>query len=166
MDHADTIMVSSGCLLIIIFLYIFTDISNRMYRKAQFGPIALKTFNLIIMALLISFVMGFYVIQFYAEPMLNHADFLGNKRLYNARTKLPDDPDLKDAFSHTKLNDKVKYFFGKTENYRSVNIFSRWKDDVNMLYIWSILFSQLVASILVGVVLQLLWEDRPITEPL
>jgi len=125
--------------------------------------------------------MGFYVIQFYAKPMLNHAGFLGNKRLYKAQIeknnalsdnsklkekKLPDDPDLKDAFGHPRLNDKVKYFFGKTENYRSVKVFSSWIDDVIMLYVWSILFSQLVASILVGIVLQLLWEDRPITEPL
>ena len=86
--------------------------------------------------------------------------------LYEAKTKLPDDPDLKDVFGHPKLNDKVKYFFGKTENYRSVKVFSSWSDDAKVLYVWSILFSQLVASILVGIVLQLLWEDRPITEPL
>jgi hypothetical protein len=45
-----------------------------------------------------------------------------------------------------------------------LGIFRGWKKGV--YYIWSILFSQLVLSILMGVVLQLLWEDRPITEPL
>lgn len=169
MDNAERILISSGCLLIIIFLYIFTDISNRMYRKAQFVPIALKTFNLIIMALLISFVMGFYVIQFYAGPMLNHADFLGNKRLYKAeiaKDKLPDDPDLYKIFTeHSEILDENVKCFGKFENYSSVKIWLPW-GPARAIYIWSILFSQLVVSILIGVVLQLLWEDRPITEPL
>jgi len=33
-------------------------------------------------------------------------------------------------------------------------------------YVWSIHLSQFMVSILIGIVLQLLWEDRPITEPL
>jgi len=174
MDNAEKIMLASGCLLIIIFLYIFTDICNRMYRKPQFWRITLKTFNLIIMAILISFVMGFYVIQFYAEPMLNHAGFLGNKRLYKPQTAkedLPDDPDLHEVFEDEKiakdLDDNIKYFIKskEIENYHSINYKYPWATG-KAIYIWSILFSQLVASILIGIVLQLLWEDRSITEPL
>ena len=41
-----------------------------------------------------------------------------------------------------------------------------FKGKAGILYIWSILLSQFVVSILIGVVLQLLWEDRAITEPL
>jgi hypothetical protein len=172
MDDAERILISSGCLLIILFLYIFTDISNRMYRTTNFVPIALKTVNLIIMALLISFVMGFYVIQFYAEPMLNHSGFLSNKRLYTDQFAKYDpnfDPDLKDVFTtdEERLKEDVKYFIKseKIKNYRSIDIHFPWKT-AKAIYVWSILFSQLVVSILIGVVLQLLWEDRPITEPL
>ena len=55
--------------------------------------------------------------------------------------------------------------FTKRKNYSSIDIHFPWKT-AKAIYVWSILFSQLVVSILIGVVLQLLWEDRPITEPL
>jgi hypothetical protein len=38
--------------------------------------------------------------------------------------------------------------------------------DTKFYYIWSVHLSQFMVSILIGIVLQLLWEDRPITEPL
>ena len=39
-------------------------------------------------------------------------------------------------------------------------------NEVTFYYIWKILFSQFLVAMLIGIVLQLLWEDRPITEPL
>ena len=38
--------------------------------------------------------------------------------------------------------------------------------NTKIYYIWSIHLSQFMVSILIGIVFQLLWEDRPITEPL
>ena len=35
-----------------------------------------------------------------------------------------------------------------------------------IIYIWSVLLSQALMAIFIGVILQLIWEDRPITEPL
>jgi len=48
------------------------------------------------------------------------------------------------------------------ENFSVAKLFTGTK----FCYIWSIHLSQFMVSILIGIVLQLLWEDRPITEPL
>jgi len=79
------------------------------------------------------------------------------------------------------LYDHVEYIYGKDDHknaddscgksiagpkhYHSHSI-GLFKGKASIIYIWSILFSQLVVSILIGIVLQLLWEDRAITEPL
>lgn len=169
-------------LFIIIFLYIFTDIGNRLYRKMD-RQVICKTITLIGMAFVISFVMGFYVVQFYAKPMLENADFLKNKRLYNEGSGPAFDdfePGLDEFFSEKsddnqkewRLQDHIKYFYKgedeshmKIENFKKVPI--KFPIPIGSIrYIWSILFSQFLVSILFGIVLQLLWEDRPITEPL
>jgi len=49
------------------------------------------------------------------------------------------------------------------ENFSVAELFTT---DTKFYYIWSIHLSQFMVSILIGIVFQLLWEDRPITEPL
>ena len=48
------------------------------------------------------------------------------------------------------------------ENFSVAKLFTGTK----FYYVWSIHLSQFMVSILIGIVFQLLWEDRPITEPL
>ena len=194
---ASMVLVFDVFLLIIIFMYIFTDIANRMYRKVD-RRVFFKSVNLIGMSLLMSFVIGFYVIQFFAEPMIENSGFLENKRLYaelpkeinagnaNMRKSEGDHqpsffPQKIDEFFSEKsrdnewtweLDDRVEYIRGsdnsvsRIQNYKLISLFMEMGTLKNILYIWSILFSQFVVSILIGVVLQLLWEDRAITEPL
>ena len=202
--HATTVLIFDLFLLVIIFMYIFTDISNRMYRKADWR-VALKSVNLIVMALVLSFVIGFYVIQFFAEPMIENSGFLEDERVYNRLpTKdqendspnsrennaavYPEKMQLSEFFNgnairngtpwNWDIHDYVEYLIGmddskgkdddsgiRTYHSHSIGIF-KGKRKPSIIYIWSILFSQFVVSILIGVVLQLLWEDRAITEPL
>ncbi len=168
--NSTMVLVFDAFLLVVIFLFIFTDIANKMYRKID-GRIFLKTLNLMFIALIVSFVMGFYVIQFYAKPMLENSGFLNAEILFDG--KAPETSLCLDQFFEWEnLKPKIKYFVGDGEesawkNYkkRAIELF-RIMGDGHIRYIWSILFSQFVVSILFGIVLQLLWEDRPITEPL
>jgi hypothetical protein len=201
--HSSTVLVFDLFLLVIIFMYIFTDISNRMYRKADLRVVR-KTFVLVGMALVLSFVIGFYVIQFFGKPMIENSGFLENKMLYNVQPfhgsgqpSLDDQefPASLDEFfdeqrhswlywhSHFwDLKDHVEFLYGADDHLEteaagragsdiSIKNYTRYPVGLlplkpNIRYIWSILLSQFVISILIGIVLQLLWEDRPITEPL
>jgi len=182
---ASMVLVFDVFLLIIIFMYIFTDIANRMYRRADWR-VFFKSVNLIGMALVISFAIGFYVIQFFAKPMIENSGFLQNERIYN--NKFPEKKGSKGDNQHNyfaqtldelfskkwegKIHHDVKYIIGTDEtvtrvsNYKLIKLVVKMGSLKNIIYIWSILFSQFVVSILIGVVLQLLWEDRAITEPL
>ena len=209
----------------------------------------MKSVNLIVMALVLSFLIGFYVIQFFAKPMIENSGFLENERAYNIlpakdqgdepimsmKAQLydffmkkatlkgttwtwelhdyveyllneddssnvgennaavyPKKTQLHEYFTeyairkgpnwHWDLPDNVEYLIGmddlshvngskgkdddsgiKTYHSHSIGLF---KGKASIIYIWSILLSQFIVSILIGVVLQLLWEDRAITEPL
>ena len=204
--HATIALIFDLFLLVIIFMYIFTDISNRMYRKADWR-VALKSVNLIVMALVLSFVIGFYVIQFFAKPMIENSGFFESKRSYNIQPKKAganenaptdslDNINLKEFFTETAtrkkttkettteekwtwdLHDYVEYIYDKDDHKEDAScadstagpkhshFIGLFGTKADILYIWSILLSQFVVSILIGVVLQLLWEDRAITEPL
>ena len=177
--NACEVFLFDGCLITLLFLYIFTDIGNQTYRSAgkhSSFRIALKTISLIGMSLIVSFVMGFYVIQFYAAPMLENSDFLTHELLYKKKNKPAENapyPTLQEFFEKTifeeTIQEKMKFFikFKKWEwrNYASRKLQLPFLNRP-LIYIWSILFSQFVVSILMGAVLQLIWEDRPITEPL
>ena len=179
----EMILASDAFMLLIIFLYIYTDIGNQMYRRNE-SQILKKTFSLIGMAMAISFVVGFYVLQFYARPIIQNSGFLEYNRIYKdfkAPTKNP--PRLDEVFTKEKLegkyelNEKYKYlhFLGERwRNYRerllsplfTSNAQSEELFNGRIIVIWSVLLSQFIVAIFVGVILQLIWEDRPITEPL
>ena len=197
--HATIALIFDLFLLVIIFMYIFTDISNRMYRKADWR-VALKSVNLIVMALVLSFVIGFYVIQFFAKPMIENSGFFESKRLYNILPKKAGTNEyapsaylekirLNEFFTEKATNgewtwdlhDYVEYIYGKDDHkngddscgesiagpkHYHRHFIGLFGAEAGIIYIWSILLSQFVVSILIGVVLQLLWEDRAITEPL
>jgi len=219
-----------------------------MYRKADWR-VALKSVNLIAMALVLSFVIGFYVIQFFAKPLIENSGFLEDERAYNRlpakdqddesnismKTQLydffmkkatlkgttwpwelhdyveyllneddssgvrrnntgmyPEKMQLREFFNENAvreeipwswdLHDDVEYIYGKDDHKEAddscgrstagpkhshfIGLFGTKAKEKSIIYIWSILLSQFVVSILIGVVLQLLWEDRAITEPL
>jgi hypothetical protein len=91
-----------------------------------------------------------------AEPMLENSGFLTSEKLgiIDPNHNLPNEIESLKEQGNRKL-------FGISNYYSLPSFFGR-----PFYYIWSVHFSQFMMSILFGIVLQLLWEDRPITEPL
>jgi hypothetical protein len=204
-------------LIVIIFLIIYTRIQNRLIRAK--GSNFVKALHLLLFAMFISFIQGFYVLQFMAEPMLENSDFLkkDNARLFPQKTedvnqdkkeikeinvsKLAIEPMQKNessAVPHTypvsKLQEQLmvkatlkdvtlkveksiddsdnnmeiltkqdRKLYG-INNYTSLPVWNN--KEFKIYHIWSIHLSQFVMSILNGIIWLLIWEDRPITEPL
>ncbi len=67
----------------------------------------------------------------------------------------------KSTADYSKYSGKLKIGSVEIENYKAIP-----DKEIKIRYIWSVHLSQFVMSILIGIVLQLLWEDRPVTEPL
>ena len=184
------IFVVNLSLFVLIYLYIFTDIRNKLI-KLQEGVVFRKAGALVLFAMLISFVQGFYVLQFQAEPMLENSGFLtsDNSKLFDTKN-VSEIKDIKiTGMEHSRLPNSLaiaeithevdgdskdnkisilesgrqgeREMFG-IKNFSIAEIFRGTK----LYYIWSIHLSQFMVSILIGIVLQLLREDRPITEPL
>ena len=159
------IVVVNIVLFVILFLYIFTDIRNKLVRIPD-STVIKRAFGIIFLAMLISFVQGFYVIQFKAKPMLENSGFLENKLVEEgpnidiSRGKFNNEPNADSQAPNSKYDGSL---FG-LRNFTTVKLFSN--NDCHLRYIWSVHLSQLMMSIMIGIVLQLLWEDRPITEPL
>jgi hypothetical protein len=155
------IVVVNIVLFVILFLYIFTDIRNKLFRVPD-STVRIRAFGIIFLAMLISFVQGFYVIQFKAKPMIENSGFL---ETMSGEEKPSIDMSLGNQNADSQA-DYSKYkgnLFG-FRNFRSVKLF--FSNECHFRYIWSVHLSQFMMSILIGVVLQLLWEDRPITQPL
>ncbi|MCG2757782.1 MAG: hypothetical protein L6263_05060 [Desulfobacteraceae bacterium] len=182
------IFVVNSVLFVLIYLYVFTDIKNKLV-KLRDNVVFRRAGALVLFAMLISFVQGFYVMQYQAKPMLENSGFLksDNPKLFGQK-KADNIKDIKikgikhlDSYDHLSIeeithgvdanNDNIDIL--KTgrqkernllgiENFSSAELFTGTK----FYYIWSIHLSQFMVSILIGIVLQLLWEDRPITEPL
>lgn len=184
------LLILNLILLTILFLYIFTDISNQTYKESNLR-IAGKSVCLIVVAMLVSFVMGFYVVQFGAKSFLENSGFLQDNRLYFLdKIKNP----AKEETFEKDITNFIDYIYSKElinnsiendldlfmRNYKvhkkyRENLSSRpieikvgpWEPLIGTIrYIWPVIFSQFIMSILFGIVLQMLWEDRPITEPL
>ena len=157
----------------IILLYIITEIRNKLVRQTDITVLK-RSIGIIFLAMVISFIQGFYVIQLTAKPMLENSEFLEKILTKNknfsldivldsdlvAVHKLEDEERDKLANKEPIYNGKL---VGEIKNYKRFKIFNR---NIYIRYIWSIHLSQFMMAILIGVVLQLLWEDRPITEPL
>ena len=230
--------------LVLLFLYVYTDISNHTYQNSGRNPRRenlIKAGNLLAMAGVLSLVMGHYVIQFFAVPLLENSGSLNHPVFYEKNlvpSKYPDlecffhpescdqyplvsgenmmtqekhdiflYPSIKDICTKDSdervlqgtfiyngssapqkklqkkpiLRENIKYFLKikdlKVENFhiRKIILPSRleilsplvsWLHIDRIVYIFSVLFSQTIISIFMGVVLQMIWEDRPITEPL
>jgi hypothetical protein len=177
-------MVINIILFIIIYIYVFTDIKNKLIRVSDVTIIK-RTLFLLFFAMLISFVQGFYVIQLQAKPILENSGFLSNiysaanankfdeslanqkeqgldkvLRSFNSKKENLYDGDLPDYANYTG---KLDFKAFELNNFKRLDGFFQF---FKLRYIWSILLSQFMMSILIGIVLQLLWEDRPITEPL
>lgn len=173
--HAGEIVIINLVLIVIIFLYISTDIKNKLIRISE-SAVLRRAFSLLLFAMLISFIQGFYVVQFGAKTMLENSGFLenlptckinnksDNKSLYGIERYLGENS------SEEKPNyaNYDRYFIKKPEikNYEWVNLNLFNSNGYKIRYIWSILLSQFIMSIFIGIILQFLWEDRPITEPL
>jgi hypothetical protein len=153
--NAGKIAVVNAVLFVLLLLYVFTDIRNKLIRVGD-GAVLRRTVGVLFFAMLISFVQGFYVLQFMAEPMLENSEFLISEKL----EIIDSIPDLSNEIEslEKQVNRKL---FGISNFYSVDSFFGR-----PFYYIWSVHLSQFMMSILFGIVLQLLWEDRPITEPL
>jgi len=184
-----SIVLFDCVILLMIGIYVYTDISNKLFKTKRYEMLKRSTV-IIGVALIISFVQGFYVIQFYAEPMLENCRFLllDNDKLFefkkgalntDEKYRLKKHPpvtlqDMIKKETETIRNDPWKktflksnyYFLPFPDRFQFSDNDKRNKPQNGIVYIWSIIFSQLVVSVLIGIVLQLLWEDRPITEPL
>ncbi len=189
---AGKICVVNIVLFVLIYLYIFTDIKNKLVRLPE-KVILVRTGVIVLFAMLISFVQGFYVLQFQGKPMLENSGFLtsDNPKLFDTKniseikdikitgmehSRLPnslsiaeithevniDSKDNKISILETGRQGERKLFAIK--NFSIAELFTSTK--FKFYYVWSIHLSQFMVSILIGIVLQLLWEDRPITEPL
>jgi hypothetical protein len=162
--NAPKILMTDTILFVLIFLYVFTDIRNKLF-KAKNRIVIGRAMVLVLFAILISFVQGFYVLQFQAEPMLENSGFLNNPKMCSPEDLERIEGEKKDINKISMMlnceKQKVRKIWG-IENFSAPETFMGG----NLYYIWCILFSQLLMSILIGIVLQLLWEDRPITEPL
>lgn len=163
------ILILNVVLVIIIFLYIFTDIKNKLIRAAR-GTVFKRASMLLLLAMLISFIQGFYVIQFQAKPMLENSGFIkDNYRFLTEVKQNGSAEDKQNGLTEVERNrihhiEKSKDIFGLKFCYLDSRPILN--EEIRIYHIWSIHFSQFVMSILIGIVLQLLWEDRPITEPL
>ena len=182
------IFVVNLVLFVLIYLYIFTDIRNKLI-KLQEGVVFRKAGALVLFAMLISFVQGFYVLQFMAKPMLETSGFLtsDNPKLFDQKNVSEiknieitgiEHLHSRNSLAISKITHKVN-----SKDHKIIILESGCQKERKMLgiknfsiaklftgtelyYIWSIHLSQFMVSILIGIVLQLLWEDRPITEPL
>jgi len=172
-------------LLIIITLYVFTDIRNKLVRIKE-SAILRRTAILIIFAMLISVIQGYYVILYNAKPILENSGFLttDNRKIWgNNETVLDNIQSIESNLPSIRKNalvyenvrvakdnpdvdiDKILGNENSKVWYKVIPLFG-YSKKYEIRVIPSILFSQFIMSILAGIVLQLLWEDRPITEPL
>ncbi|PXF58993.1 MAG: hypothetical protein C4B58_04775 [Deltaproteobacteria bacterium] len=192
--NAGGIAVVNVVLFVLLFLYVFTDICNKLIRVRD-GAVLKRTVGVLVFAMLISFVQGFYVLQFMAKPMLENSGFLTSENLgiKKPETKLQNITKDEDVEITVIKPDLIKDYTLKFQTISStVKEVAKHDNNVTILreqhnrklfgisnygslpsffgrpfyYIWSVHLSQFMMSILFGIVLQLLWEDRPITEPL
>ncbi len=172
-------------LLILLYLYIFTDIRNKLVLISDW-QVAKRAFWLVFFAMIISLVQGHYVIQFKAKTMIENSGFLETltqglsetksisvlkgikeirekaKKGLNSKECKKGPVELADYEKHN--GDFILGWDGLTiavDNYSEID-----RSLYKVRYIWSVLLSQFLMSILIGIILQLIWEDRPITEPL
>lgn len=163
--HMGKTVVVDVVLLTIISIYIFTDIRNKLVKIRSRGVLA-RSVCLLLFAMLISFVQGFYVLQFKAQPILENSGFLNhnNARLLGLKSENNSLVKQYDGRLEILGEQKPLRILGfELNNFEKIKIAGLQN---YFYYIWSIHLSQFVMAILIGVILQLLWEDRPITEPL
>lgn len=166
MAHVGKIVTVNIVLFITLSLYIFTDIRNKLIRVSE-SAVFRRTILLVFFAMTISFVQGYYVLQFQAKPMLENSGFL---------TKANDDQlEIKGSDKQWKAEEnKLEILELQKRALYGIKNFSAHESflgkltgsNFSLYYIWSIHLSQFMMAILIGIILQLLWEDRPITEPL
>lgn len=182
-----TLVLMNIALFVVMALFIYTDIRNKLIRAKEIS-VVVRTFALLSFAMLISLVQGFYVLQVKAVPVLLTSDFLimghilkkddprlGGKTQENRKLSEAEKIDV--IFNNTKpsFDTKEKEFL-KNEYFDGDKLFGRFKrgisikafnkDDLIIYYIWPLLLSQFMVAIIIGLALQLLWEDKSITEPL
>ncbi|MCG2831306.1 MAG: hypothetical protein L6302_09660, partial [Desulfobacteraceae bacterium] len=80
------IFVVNSVLFVLIYLYVFTDIKNKLV-KLRDNVVFRRAGALVLFAMLISFVQGFYVMQYQAKPMLENSGFLksDNPKLFGQK---------------------------------------------------------------------------------
>ena len=163
------IIILDLALLIIIFSFIFTTIRNRLKRIRDKEVLKRSAF-LVIFASSVSLFQGFYITQLEAKEILSVSDFFG-KLVENSNEKKENtdgyvcEPiilDINDNKSIDKYCKPIKEVI-KEGNFEISYIKT---DSFTIYYLWKILASQFLVAILIGIVLQLLWEEKSITEPL
>jgi len=87
--EAGKIFVVNSVFFVLIYLYVFTDIRNKLVRVRE-AAVLRRAAVLVLFAMLISFVQGFYVLQFQAKPMLENSGFLtsDNPKLFDTKKRL------------------------------------------------------------------------------
>ena len=200
MANAGKTTLVNAVLCTILVLYIFTDIRNKLIRTKN-RVVLKRAIGILALAMLISFMQGFYVLQLKAKPILENSGFLTTDNL-NIPVKMPFGSSI-DSNKIPHSSPVVKHHIfpsgssgsSETKTLKEITVQEKYPSDTGKIeilrkqtdrnffdlpnydstttlfgfplyYIWSVHFSQFMMAILAGIVLQLLWEDRPITEPL
>ena len=154
-----------------------TDIKNKIiinpqwiYKKSFLNirkldlTVFKRTAFLMLIGIVISLIQGIYVCSLFMPPLMEHA------KIINEAIGKSNDNDKIYKIENLSKIEKIekKYYTFKdlfSQSFHHTKVYNFYKD-IKVVYIWSILASQCLFSILIGVILQFLWEDRPITEPL
>ncbi|MEO5357356.1 MAG: hypothetical protein H7844_08665 [Nitrospirae bacterium YQR-1] len=182
--EASTIVIIDTVVICIVSVFIYTKIKNRVHRATIVMTIG-RTLVIIIFALLISFLQGFYIIQFFGKPMIENSGILAkifdnttsdnissiDVILNKSKEELNDDRDNKTlaqlystTFYKPSNNISIKNYYSISFG-RPLSHFDFFKKH-KIRYIFSILSLYSFISILTGAVFQLVWGDKPMTDPL
>lgn len=160
--HSGKIVALNLFVLFIIFLSVITEIRNKLVRQTD-KIVFKRSVGIVFLAMVISFTQGFYVIQMKLSPSQLETLMSPKKQDLSLKIAIDGYPYRAEC---DKLNISCSVYDATTKadiGHKQLKLF---KQKAVLIYIWKIHLTQFMMSILIGVVLQLLWEDRPITEPL
>ena len=166
------IFILDFVLFVIITAFLFTMIRNRLQRLSD-GNIIVRTITIFLFASFISLFQGLYITQLEAKDILSASGFFGSLKkneIYICEIDILN-RKVKNFDNFEKICSPIKEYLKEHYNIsflKPVKVEKTYPiiGSVKIYYLWEILLSQFMVAMLIGIVLQLLWEDRPITEPL
>lgn len=127
-------------LLITVLLYLYTDIRNKLSSVFSSAEIIWRSFVVTFYAITVSFVQGFILVQLYLQNYIQAIVEEGKGSNIAFFQKLSSHSISKSHFDYHGFFDVTFYYNGE------------------------VLFSFILIPVLIGIVVQTIWEDRPITE--